>query len=284
MKSQNTENSPKQRPDKAMQQADSEHYLKRKRFFNSLLTVFGRLSVLEALQTDGIEAYKLHLSSRNKAAPILDEIQALAEQKGAEIVFHDKAALSRISKNAKQDQGVALDIKPAGFEELEPDTTFTQSAAEGAEYIALDHITNPQNVGMIIRSVCASPIKALILPRKGCAKLDALVIKASAGTLFRAPIMRCDKIGDALISASRAGVDIIGLDLKATKTLADISQAPHSGQARQSKIFVLGNESDGISAETKKLCTSKVKIPMHNRVESLNVAVTASLIALRHQL
>lgn len=263
-------------------QQDSEQYLERKRFFNSLLTVFGRLSVLEALQTAGVQAHKLHLSTSNKPAPVLDEIQALAAQKGAEVVFHDKAALSRISKNAKQDQGVALDVKPAGFEEFDSATTFTNADQNATEYIAVDRITNPQNLGMIIRSVCASPIKALILPRKGCAKLDALVIKASAGTLFRAPILRCDTLSETLTTARNAGLSIVGLDLQAKQTLSDFSK--NNSASQRPNIFVLGNESEGISKETQRLCTSNVRIPMHNDVESLNVAVTASLIALRHQL
>jgi len=130
---------------------------------------------------------------------------------------------------------------------------------------------------MIIRSVCASKIKALIIPRNGCAKLDALVIKASAGTLFRANIIRCDSLNSALTQAKAHGVDIAGLDLNASAKLSDLSP-------QKRYVFVMGNETDGISDETKSLCNQRLRIPMENHVESLNVAVTASLIALRHQL
>ncbi len=257
-----------------MTKPDSEAYTQRRNYFKQLLTIFGRLTVLEALQDSNIEAVRLHVSSSNKPAKVLEEIYALAESRGAEILEHDRLALSRISKNAKQDQGIALDIKPKGFSE------FDASSASAGEYIALDRITNPQNLGMIIRSICASSIAGLILPRKGCANLDALVIKASAGTLFRAPIFRCDNLHKALKDAREYGADIIGLDLTAKSTLSDCS-TPNSSTP---SIFVLGNESDGISKEISQLCTKHARIPMNNGVESLNVAVTASLIALRHQI
>lgn len=258
-----------------MTQQDSEIYLKRKAEFAKMLTVYGRLTVLEALQDRHIQAKKLHLADSNRKAAVLDEIEALAKKRGAMIEYHDRKSLSRISKNSKQDQGVALDLMPSGFKELDQGQCFTEHS--DAEFIALDRVTNPQNLGMIIRSVCASRLAGLILPRQGCAKLDALVIKASAGTLFRAPIIRCDSLQDALKTAQKNGVEIVGLDLQAEQKLADF-------QTNSTALFVLGNESDGISDATRTFCSTQVKIPMENNVESLNVAVTASLIALRKQL
>jgi len=254
---------------------DSASYLERKRQFSRMLTVFGRKTVLEALQDPNNLAVKLHLANSNKKAAILDQIIELAQKKSVEIAQHDRLQLSRISKNAKQDQGVALDLQPSGFEELDEHTFAHLNATD--EFIALDRITNPQNLGMIIRSVCASQMRALIIPRKGCAKIDALVIKASAGTLFRAPIIRCEQLSDALEQAQKHNCKVVGLDLNASTTLAELP-------ANENRIFVLGNETDGISKETQSLCDYGVKIPMANNVESLNVAVTASLIALRHQL
>ena len=255
--------------------SDSAEYRKRKQYFQQLLTIYGRNSVYEALLEDGIEAVCLHLSTSNKPAPILDDIVAKAKALGADIREHDRLSLSRISKNSKQDQGVALDIRPKGFAELDAKTHFDASRAQ--EYIALDRITNPQNLGMIVRSVCASEIAGLIIPRRGCARLDALVIKASAGTLFRAPILRCEHVHEALADARAQGCDVVGLDLRAKSTLAEL-------RSRDTRIFVLGNESEGLSDEVRALCNQRVRIPMANGVESLNVAITASLIALRHQL
>src|SRR5690606_14131598 len=117
----------------------------------------GRKPVLEALQESTTGIYRLHLASSNKSADILDDIIALAKKKGAEIVFHDRLALSRISKNARQDQGVAADIICAGYRSCEQ---FLESAPQhNYTLLALDGINNPQNLGMIIRSACAGNIE-----------------------------------------------------------------------------------------------------------------------------
>ena len=254
---------------------DSDEYLEKKRFFNQLLTVYGRKPVLEALQESSTQVHRLHLAQSNRPGGIVADIIALAESKGAEIVHHDRQSLSRISRNSKQDQGVAVDLLCSGYQDYQDFLNSDQS--NNAEVIALDRITNPQNLGMIIRSVCAGSAKALLLPEKGCAKLDALVIKASAGTLFRAPILRCKNLANTLQEFRENGSEIYGLSSHAKDQLGQVSRTG-------SKVFVLGNETDGVSKEVAKQCNRLISIPMNNGVESLNVAVTASLLAFRHQL
>ncbi len=124
---------------------DSTQYLEKKAFYRSLLTVYGRKPVLEAMQTGNVKAFRLHLADSNKAAGILDEITALAQAKGAEVQHHSRSELSRISKNSKQDQGVCVDLICPGFEDI---TSFSQRhQGRPFELIALDKITNPQKQG-----------------------------------------------------------------------------------------------------------------------------------------
>lgn len=251
--------------------SDSTDYREKKKFFGKMLTIFGRNPVLEALQDNDIKAYRLHLAESNKPAKIISDLLELAAAKKVEVLYHDKTALSRISKNAKQDQGVALDIRCEQFQSAED---FLISLPESFELIAVDSVTNPQNLGMIIRSVCASPMTALLLPEKGCAKLDALVIKASAGTLFKAPIIRCGDLAQTLSLFAQQKTAIYGLDVNATTSLKGFSPETRA-------IYVLGNESHGMSAAVNQTCTQRIRIPMANGVESLNVSITASLLAFR---
>ena len=253
---------------------DTEEYQKKKRFYDSVLTIFGRKPVLEALQNPAIKLHRLHLATSNKTAGIIEEICELARKKDVEILYHDKQALSRISKNSKQDQGIALDIQTPGFEDFQH--FLDNNSLDSHSFIALDRITNPQNLGMILRTVCASPTRAIILPRKGCAKLDSLVIKASAGTLFKASILWCDSLEDCLKAMQDKGAKIICLDAKAPVSLNDYKQNGCS-------VFVLGNETHGPGNDIQQLSDLKVSIPMMNGVESLNVAVTAGIIAFRQQ-
>lgn len=255
-----------------MKSADSETYLKKKRFFNSILTIYGRKPVLEALQDPSANIYRLHLASSNKSVGILDEIIDLATQKGAEIIYHERLALSRISKNAKQDQGVAADLVCKGYQSCEQ--FLATRPKHRYTLLALDGIKNPQNLGMIIRSACAGSIDAIILPQQGNAQIDPLVIKASAGTVFRAPILRCEKLTDALTAFKKQDATICSLSSYASETLKTF-------QPNAACIYVLGNETDGVSREVSELCNASVRIPMNNGVESLNVAVTAALIAFK---
>ncbi len=106
------------------------------------------------------------------------------------------------------------------------------------------------------------------------AQIDPLVIKASAGTVFRAPLLRCKDLTEALLAFKKGGTIICALSSHASTELKKFNpNAPC--------IYVLGNESEGVSNEVTRLCNEQVCIPMNNGVESLNVAVTAALIAFK---
>jgi len=244
---------------------DSLEYKNKKAFFDKIITLYGRNVVIEVLQDKTIDIHKLHMASSNKTDGAINAIISLAKERDIEIAYHDKNALSRISKNAKQDQGVAVDIITQTYKnasEIEKLLKF--------RLIALDGIQNPQNLGMLIRSCAAGDIDGIILPKKSSAKISPLVIKASAGTLFKLPIYFCETLQEILPK------------LQETKIYALSSHAKndiYKLMPSKKSIFVLGNESEGVSPDVLKLCNESLSIPMKRGVESLNVAVTASLIA-----
>lgn len=240
-------------------------------FFEKVITVYGRKPVLEALGDPQISCYRLHLSASNKPAKIIAEMEEIARQKNVEICFHSKLELSRISRKGSQDQGVALDILCPGFSSLE-DFLRTDRERESLRLLAADGITNPQNVGMLIRSAVAGGIDGILWPAAGNAALGPLAIKASAGTLFRAPLIRCKDLAAALIQCQQQGFRVYTLAANAPRS---IYQQAATGDC----IFVLGNESEGVSQAVQSVADESLHIPMHNGVESLNVAVTAALIA-----
>jgi len=248
--------------------ADSPEYLAKKAFFDKIITIYGRNAVLEALEDEGITIHKLHLSDSNRSAVELDKMQKIAKRREIEIAHHDKKGLSHISKNAKQDQGVALDIvleKALSEDEfLEKHSSF--------RVLALDGIHNPQNLGMIIRSAAAGNVDAILLPTKNAAQISPLVIKASVGTIFRLPIIKTKNLAKTLEKFKSASSEVYTLSSHVQSSYREISYA-------EKTVFVLGNESDGVSKEVEQLSTSSISIPMNRGVESLNVAVTASLLA-----
>jgi 23S rRNA (guanosine2251-2'-O)-methyltransferase len=247
---------------------DSLEYLAKKAFFDKLLTIYGRNAVMEALEDESITIHKLHLSKSNKDAKILENMKDVALKRAIEIKYHDKESLSRISKNAKQDQGVALDIV------LENSRNEKEFISKNINYriIALDGVTNPQNLGMIIRSCAAGNIDAILLPTKGAAQISPLVIKASAGTLFKMLIIKTSNLKKTLEFFKKDGTDIFSLSSHAKSSY---KEQKYSNKT----IFVLGNESEGVSRDVKSVCNKSITIPMQRDVESLNVAVTAALLA-----
>lgn len=253
-----------------MNDADTR-YAAKKAFFTRVLTVYGRKPVLEVMRDPRLRCHALHLAESNRGGGIIQTLIEEASKQELPIHYHDRQALSRISKNGKQDQGVALDVLCPEFRTLEE---YLQElpALPAQRIIALDGITNPQNLGMILRSAAAGSIDAILWSRRGNAALGPLVIKASAGTLYRAPLVFCEALPEALRHLASGGGEICSLEADATETLFEHRCQGHA-------IYVLGNETEGVSREVRKLASRHLRIPMNNGVESLNVAVTASLIA-----
>jgi len=247
---------------------DSQAYLDKKNFFDSIITLYGRNVVLEILEDESLTIHKLHLSTSNRDEGPIEQMKQIAKQRGIEIKMHTKEQLSRISKNAKQDQGVAIDIIAPNYKKAQ---NLEESLGTSFCILALDGVQNPQNLGMIVRSAAAGNIDGILLPDKNAAKISPLVIKASAGTLFKIPIFYCNRLEDAL-SGLEEGTEIYALSSHAKENI-------HSVKMGQRVVFVLGNESEGVSAEVHRYCNRSLSIPMQRGVESLNVAVTAALLA-----
>jgi 23S rRNA (guanosine2251-2'-O)-methyltransferase len=247
---------------------DSKDYLAKKDFFAKIITIYGRNAVSETLEDNSIIIYRLHLSESNRKSTQLDRMVTIAKKRNIEIAYHNKKSLSRISKNSKQDQGVALDII---LEHAISDDDFLKTYSKH-KVIALDGINNPQNLGMIIRSCVAGDIDAIILPNKNSAQITPLVIKASVGTLFKIPIIKTDNLFKTLQKFKKANSRLYTLSPNANNSYRDEKYGSKT-------VFILGNESVGVSEKIVSLCDVSIYIPMKRDVESLNVAVTASLLA-----
>jgi 23S rRNA (guanosine2251-2'-O)-methyltransferase len=246
-------------------------YEGKKAFYDRVLTIYGRKPALEALRDRNLDCHTLHLAQSNRDGGIVAELLAAADARGVPVKRHTREALARISRNGRQDQGVALDVLCPAFRPLD-DYLVTLPALPPQRLLALDGITNPQNVGMIVRSAVAGDIHGLMWSQRGTAAPGPLVIKASAGTLYRAPILRCASLPQALGQCRDVGMEVCTLNAGARESLFDYRPGGHC-------IYVLGNETDGVSAAIAEMADRELSIPMANDVESLNVAVTAGLIA-----
>lgn len=250
---------------------DSTDYRTRRAGFDRMLTLYGRKPVLEALRDTRLECRTLHLADSNRSGGILRQIVEAAEHRAVPVTSHSRIELSRISRNGRQDQGVALDVFCPAFDSL--DAWLDRLPDQPPQrLLVLDGISNPQNLGMIVRSAAAGAIDGLVWSPRGNASLGPLVIKASAGTLYRAPLLRCTDTAIGAKACRARGIQLCALTAAAPLSLFDFQPRGHCA-------FMLGNETDGLSPAVAALADTGLSIPMRNGVESLNVAVTASLIA-----
>ena len=236
------------------------------------VTVYGRMPVLEALLDDGVAVTKV-LLARTARGDSVDEIVAAAKQRGVTLQRVAPEKVTRVSGNGRHDQGVVADIEAPGLRELEDEIVALRSDGRSGQsgrlaYLVLDGVTNPANVGMVIRTATAAGLDGVVLPRAGVPDLGPLVIKASAGVAFRASVLQTSTAADAVARLRRVGLEVIGLRGDAAESLFDASLPDRAA-------FVLGNETDGVSVDVDRW----VSIPMTNGVESLNVAVAAGLVS-----
>lgn len=256
----------------------STGYAARREHFRRMLTVYGRKPALEALRDPGLHCQSLHLATSNREDGLVRELRQLAASRGIDVQEHSRAALSRISRNGRQDQGVALDVLCPGFQSLETYLAGLRDATP-TRLLALDGVTNPQNMGMSLRAARGAGMDGVLYADQGNPALGPLVIKASAGTVYGAPLLRCDAIATAASACVAAGFTLYTLEADAPRSLFDTAFAERS-------LFVLGGETHGVSKSIKALAHTALSIPMAAGVESLNVAVSAALVGyasrLRH--
>lgn len=230
------------------------------------VTVYGRKPVLEALADAGLTVDKVVLADTARG-PAATEILRAAAAREVPVQRASAHRVKVLAGNGKQDQGVLADVVAPRMRPL----SAALSGAHPGAVLVLDGITTPANVGMIIRTATAAGIGGIVLPRRGVAGLDPLVVKASAGVAFRAPVLRCATAEEAVRLLRTAGYRVFGLSGSGRRSI-------FSGEFPPSSAFVLGGETFGVGADVAPLVDEWLRIPMAEGVESLNVASAAAVL------
>ncbi|HET6707824.1 RNA methyltransferase [Amycolatopsis sp.] len=232
------------------------------------LTVYGRKPVLEALADDGLRVDKVILADTARG-PGAAEIQRAAKAAGVPVQRASAHRVKVLAGNGKQDQGVLADVVAPRMRAL---TAALADRRPPSRVLLLDGITTPANVGMILRTATAAGLDGVIVPRRGVAALDPLVVKSSAGVAFRAPVLRCGSAREAAELLAEAGYGLYALGASARTTVFDVDLP-------QRAAFVLGGETAGVGPEVGELVTEWLSIPMPGDVESLNVSAAAAVLS-----
>lgn len=235
--------------------------------------IYGRRTVLEALAAPDVGVERVVVSARDVPKELRAEIRSLCERRGAEYQQGERSEVTAMSREPRHDQGVAAMVTLGNVMEVSAfiDSLKGAGAKTPAPVLALDGVTNPQNVGIAVRSAVAAGMRAMLWPTVGGPWITGLVIKASAATLFRCPIVRTGELAEGAVELKGAGFRVYALEAGGEASLLDLAPAHRS-------LFVVGSELEGVSEEVLELADERVSIPMAGGVESLNAAVAASLV------
>ena len=225
-----------------------------------MLTIYGRMPVLEALRDPAVAVERV-LLARSARGDTVDDLLAAAAERGVTVQKVAPEKVTRVSGNGRHDQGVVAEVAAPGVVELDE---WLAAGHQPRHLLLVDGVTNPANVGMIVRTVTAAGLDGVVLPRAGSPDVGPLVVKASAGVAFRATILAVPTAADALRR----------LDLPSVGLRAD-APSLFDGPLPERALWVLGGEHAGVTVA----CDEWRSIPMANGVESLNVAVAAGVLA-----
>ncbi len=218
---------------------------------------------------EDIKIDKILIAQKTKG-DIIKEILNQCKKRSVIPQFVSPEAVSKISKNPNQDQGIVADVLAPGMDNALSYFSKPDLAIEQAAWLALDGVTTPANVGMIIRSATALGM-GIILPLKGNAKINPMVIKASAGVIFKSKLLKCETLESIMTAAKKNKFKIYGL---AGEEGNNIFSNPFEKHC----IFVMGNETEGVSENLRPYIDNWLTIPMTAAVESLNVACAATVV------
>jgi 23S rRNA (guanosine2251-2'-O)-methyltransferase len=200
----------------------------------------------------------------------LREILKFAAARSTPLLEVTRAELDRFTGGAMH-QGVALQL--LAFDYLHPDDLLAAAQAADTEplIVALDSITDPRNLGAIVRSAAAFGAHGVLIPERRSAGMTAAAWKTSAGAAARIPIARATNLNRTLRAYADAGLALIGLDGAADSRIEDLTDA--SGPL----VLVVGSEGTGLSRLVREACDATVAIPISATVESLNAGVAAGI-------
>lgn len=223
--------------------------------------------MLEALADPELVVDKVILAD-NARGPAAKEILRAAEDAGVSVQRATPHRVKVLAGNGRHDQGVLADVVARRMLPLADALTGPRPPET---VLLLDGITTPANVGMILRTATAAGVQGIVVPHRGVAGIDPMVVKASAGIAFHAPVLRAGTAAEAAETLRANGYPIYGLAADATDTLFDTDLPRRIA-------LVLGGETYGVSPEVRALSTGWLAIPMAGGVESLNVASAAAVL------
>lgn len=231
--------------------------------------VSGRNSVVEALRAE-IPASAVYVAVRVEADDRIREILKVASARSIPLLEITKPELDRLTDNSIH-QGVAIAVPR--YEYADPDDLLERAewAGQAPLLVALDGVTDPRNLGAVLRSAGAFGVHGVVVPERRAAGVTASAWKVSAGAAARVPVARATNLTRTLTAYKKAGLFIVGLDAGGEEVVGEMSMA------NDPIVLVIGSEGKGLSRLVREACDAIVSIPIAQTTESLNAGVAAGI-------
>jgi len=229
--------------------------------------VVGKNPVMEALRS-GQEIDKL-LILKDNTDHVLKKITDMAKKQNIIIHSVEKARLEYLA-DGQVHQGIVALMAPFPYSNLQDILNHAKAKGRDPFIVILDHLTDPHNLGAIIRSANICGADGVIIPNRRSASLTAVSVKASSGAVSHTPIVKVTNLSQTIDELKKKGFWIMSTDMKGNPYY----KADYKG----SLAIVIGNEGTGISEKVKKQCDFSVSIPVHGEIESFNASAAAAII------
>ena len=235
--------------------------------------IAGRNSVVEALRA-GVPVSTVYVAEGAERDGRLREAFKIAAERGISLMEVTKNEMDRLTGGAVH-QGLAARIPAYQFAHGDDLVAAAKELKEQPLIVALDSVTDPRNLGAVVRSASGFGAHGVLVPERRAAGMTASAWKTSAGAAARLPVAQCVNLVRQLKAYQDAGCMVVGLaadgDLSLPELVAD------QDLATGGLVLVVGSEGDGLSRLVTETCDHLVSIPMANQLESLNAGVAASV-------
>ena len=229
----------------------------------------GRNPVAEALRAK-VPATALYLAQGLEADERVTEAVRIAGNRGITLLEVSRAELDRRTGGVVH-QGVALQVPPYAYHPLDEVLREADESGTAPLLVALDGVTDPRNLGAVIRSALAFGAHGVIIPERRSAGVTATAWRTSAGAAARVPVAQVTNLVRALKQCREAGLFVVGLDADGTTSVDELELAT------EPLVLVVGSEGRGLSRLVGETCDLTASIPMAPAAESLNASVAAAV-------
>jgi 23S rRNA (guanosine2251-2'-O)-methyltransferase len=231
--------------------------------------VAGRNPVVESLRAH-VPAMALYVGPQGMQDDRVSEAVKLAAQAGIAVLEVGPTQLDRLTGGALH-QGLALRVR--AYDYAHPDDLIKRAEAAGQLplIVALDSVTDPRNLGAVVRSAAAFGAHGVVVPSRRGAGVTAGAWKASAGAIARVPVARASNLARTLANYREAGLFVVGLDAAGETEIRELELATVP------LVLVVGSEGKGLSRIVAQACDQLIRIPIAASTESLNAGIAASI-------